>query len=127
MDEVESERNINLERPLALEKWRALGAIKAFSGASFVTEDGLELDDERISKETRKSLPQKRSIIDEDVLLAEAVLAYAARIDGFSDIPNTYAEARASDEAVVWRAAMKTEQNGIWSIVSRRTARPIGY
>ncbi|CEG41416.1 putative polyprotein [Plasmopara halstedii] len=76
---------------------------------TLLLEDGLELDDERRSKESERLPSSKRPKIDEDGLLDEAMLAYAATIDGVSDIPNAYAEAVASDEAVAWRAAMKTD------------------
>ena len=86
--------------------------------------DGAESDDTPPSS--------KRARIDEDGLLAEAVLAYAASIGGVSDTPNSYAEAIASDEAAEWRKAMETElashaQNGTWTLVPRgTTTRPIG-
>ena len=48
----------------------------------------------------------KRARIDGEGLLAEAVLAYDASIDGVPDTPNTYAEAIASDEAAEWRPAI---------------------
>ena len=65
-------------------------------------------------------------------MLAEAVLAYAAGIDGVPDTPNTYAEAIASDEAAEWRQAMDAElqshaRNQTWTLVPRGMAtRPIG-
>ena len=74
----------------------------------------------------------KRARIDEEGLLAEAVLAYAASIDGVPDTPNAYAEAIASDEAAEWRQAIDAElqshaRNQTWNLVPRGMAtRPIG-
>ena len=57
-------------------------------------------------------------------MLAEAVLAYAASIDGVLDTQNTYAEAIAGDEAAEWRQAMDAElqshaRNQTWTLVPR--------
>lgn len=63
-------------------------------------------------KENRRkgiSPSPKRPRIVKDGILAESVLACSAKIDDDTDIPNTYAEAVGSDEAMAWREAMKTE------------------
>ena len=64
----------------------------------------------------------KRARIDEDGLIAEAVMAYVAKIDDAVDVPTTYAEAISSDEADEWRKAMVAElcsheHNATWRLV----------
>ncbi|CEG43667.1 FOG: Transposon-encoded proteins with TYA, reverse transcriptase, integrase domains in various combinations [Plasmopara halstedii] len=66
----------------------------------------------------------KRARIDGDGLIAEAVLAYAVSVGEESDLPTTYAQAMASDEAKKWRPAMDAElnshrQNRTWTLVPR--------
>ncbi|KAE8963868.1 hypothetical protein PF011_g28877 [Phytophthora fragariae] len=74
----------------------------------------------------------KRARVDEDGLLAEAVLAYAANVGDADDAPTTYQQAIKSKEASEWVKAMNSElkahaDNGSWRLI-RRTAgvRPIG-
>jgi hypothetical protein len=67
----------------------------------------------------------KRARIDEDGLIAETVLAYAISVDDDPDVPTTYDEAVASDNAVKWREAMNTElrsheQNQTWTLKPRK-------
>nr|CAI72292.1 putative polyprotein [Phytophthora infestans] len=89
-------------------------------------------DDEDVERGSDGPSSPKRTRIDEDGLLAEAVLAYAASIGGVPDTPNTYAEAIASNEAGEWRRAMQSElnshsRNGTWTLVPRgTTTRSIG-
>ncbi|CEG46639.1 retrotransposon ty1-copia subclass [Plasmopara halstedii] len=59
--------------------------------------------------------------IDEDRLLAEAVLAYAASVGKADDVPTTYQQAMDSDDTAEWVKAMKAElraheQNGSWTL-----------
>ncbi|OWY90286.1 Integrase, catalytic core protein, partial [Phytophthora megakarya] len=51
----------------------------------------------------------KRARIDEEGLIAEAVMAYVANIVDAADVPTSYAEAMASPEAAKWRSAMAAE------------------
>ncbi|GMF45584.1 unnamed protein product [Phytophthora fragariaefolia] len=93
---------------------------------------GLDLNEERKSEGSDGPPSPKRTRIDEDGLIAEAVLAYAASIVEAADPPSTYAQAMASDEAAAWRKPMKAElrsheRNGTWTLVPRGTdIRPIG-
>ena len=48
----------------------------------------------------------KRARIDEDGLIAEAILAYAVSVDDDPNVPTTYDEAVAGDDAVKWREAL---------------------
>ncbi|POM74042.1 Integrase catalytic core protein [Phytophthora palmivora] len=64
----------------------------------------------------------KRARIDEDGLIAEVVVAYVANIVEVTDVPTTYAEAMASNEADGWRKAMNAElysheKNATWTLV----------
>uniref|UniRef100_H3H572 Polyprotein n=2 Tax=Phytophthora ramorum TaxID=164328 RepID=H3H572_PHYRM len=74
----------------------------------------------------------KRARVDEDGLLAEAVLAYAASVGDADDAPTTYQQAMKSNEASKWIKAMNSElkahaDNGSWTLVRRTSgARPIG-
>ena len=76
--------------------------------------------------------PPKRARIDEDGLIAEAVLAYAVSVDDDPDVPTTYDGAVASDDAVKWHEAMNTElrsheQNKTWTLKPRNNiSRTIG-
>uniref|UniRef100_A0AAV1UB84 Retroviral polymerase SH3-like domain-containing protein n=1 Tax=Peronospora matthiolae TaxID=2874970 RepID=A0AAV1UB84_9STRA len=95
-------------------------------------EPALLLENEKYDDEAHQSEwsdgppPPKRARIDDEGLLAEAVLAYAANVDGIPDTPNTYAEAIASGEADEWRKAIDAElhshaKNHTWTLVSRKT------
>ncbi|GMF35814.1 unnamed protein product [Phytophthora fragariaefolia] len=101
-------------------------------GPVFLLEGGLDLNEERKPEGSDGPPSPKRSRIDEDGLIAEAVLAYAASIVEAADPPSTYAQAMASDETAAWRKAMKAElrsheRNGTWTLVPRGTdIRPIG-
>lgn len=74
----------------------------------------------------------KRARIDEDGLIAEAILAYAVSVGEESDLPTTYAQAMSSDEAEQWRQAMDAElqshhKNKTWTLVPRESiGRTIG-
>ncbi|KAG2849693.1 hypothetical protein PC113_g17343 [Phytophthora cactorum] len=74
----------------------------------------------------------KRARVDEDRLLAEAVLAYAASVGDADDAPTTYTQAMKSNEASEWVKAMDAElhahtDNGSWTLIRRNPdARPIG-
>ena len=98
----------------------------------FLLENGVDADDERLSESRDVPPSPKRARIDEEGLLAEAVLACAASVGGVPDTPNPYAEAVASDEAAEWRKDMDAEllshdRNHTWTLVPRETAtRPIG-
>ena len=76
--------------------------------------------------------PPKRARIDEDGLIAEAVLAYAVSVDDDPDVPTAYDGAVASDDAVKWHEAMNTElrsheQNKTWTLKPRNNiSRTIG-
>ena len=60
----------------------------------------------------------KRPRVDEDSLLAEAVLAYAANVGDADDAPSTYQQAMKSDEASEWLKAteseLKAQSHGLW-------------
>jgi hypothetical protein len=58
----------------------------------FLLEDGTDAAEERKSEGSDGPPSPKRARIDEDGLLAEAVLAYAASIGNAVDIPTTYAQ-----------------------------------
>jgi hypothetical protein len=98
----------------------------------FLLEDGTDAAEERESEGSDGPPSPKRARIDEDGLLAEAVLAYAASVGDAVDLPTTYAQAMASDDAAQWREAMDAEllsheRNGTWTLVPRGTAnRTIG-
>ncbi|KAE8995982.1 hypothetical protein PR002_g19461 [Phytophthora rubi] len=98
----------------------------------FLLEDGTDAEEERKSEGSDGPPSPKRARIDEDGLLADAVLAYAASIGDAVDIPTTHAQAMASDDAAQWREAMDAEllsheRNGTWTLVPRGTAnRTIG-
>ncbi|OWZ13314.1 LOW QUALITY PROTEIN: Integrase, catalytic core protein [Phytophthora megakarya] len=78
--------------------------------------------DEEQKLEHRDGPPSpNRARIDEDTLVAEAVLAYSASIVEGTD---TYAQGMVSSEAAKWRDAMKAElllheRNGTWTLVPR--------
>ena len=98
----------------------------------FLLENVSDADDEQ-HFDWSDGLPSpKRARIDERGLLAEAVLAYSASIDGVPETPYTYAEAIACDEAAEWRQEIDAElqshsRNQTWTLVPRGTAtRPIG-
>ncbi|KAE9007452.1 hypothetical protein PR001_g16969 [Phytophthora rubi] len=98
----------------------------------FLLENGDD-DDEGHETEGSDGPPSpKRPRIDENGHIAEAVLAYVARIVDGADPPATYAQAMASDEAAAWRDAMDAEllsheRNGTWTLVPRGTdTRSIG-
>ncbi|OWY95105.1 polyprotein [Phytophthora megakarya] len=87
-------------------------------------EDGLDGDEEQKSEGSDGPPSPKRARIDEDTLIAEAVLAYTASIVEGTDTPTTYAQAMASSEAAKWCDAMKAEllsheRNGTWTLVPR--------
>ncbi|KAE8906867.1 hypothetical protein PF007_g22869 [Phytophthora fragariae] len=95
----------------------------------FLLEDGTDAEEERKSEGSDGPPSPKRARIDEDGLLAEAVLAYAASIGDAVDIPTTHAQAMSSDDAAQWREAMDAEllshvRNGSWTLVPRGTANP---
>ena len=69
--------------------------------------DGQE--DEELKEESDSPPTPKRARIDEDDLIAEAVIAYAVSMDEDTELPTTYAQAMASDEAPKWREAMDAE------------------
>ncbi|OWZ18262.1 reverse transcriptase [Phytophthora megakarya] len=63
----------------------------------------------------------KRPRFDEDSLLAEAVLAYAADIGNADDAPTTYQQAKQNNESSEWAEAMNIElkahaDNGSWTL-----------
>ncbi|CEG42009.1 polyprotein [Plasmopara halstedii] len=66
-------------------------------------------DDEESAEGNEGPQAPKRARIDEDGLVAEAVLAYAVSIDDDMDLPSTYAQAMASDDAIKWREAIDAE------------------
>lgn len=56
------------------------------------------------SEEASDGLPTlKRARIDEDGLIAKAVLAYAVRINKDTDLPTTYDQAMSTTDAFKWR------------------------
>uniref|UniRef100_A0AAV1VJJ4 Integrase catalytic domain-containing protein n=1 Tax=Peronospora matthiolae TaxID=2874970 RepID=A0AAV1VJJ4_9STRA len=97
----------------------------------FLLEEGTDAEEERKSEGRDGPSYPKRARIDEDGLIAEAVLAYAASIDTV-DLPTTYAQAIASEDSTQWREAMDAEllshkRNDTWTLVPRGTAiRTIG-
>uniref|UniRef100_A0AAV1TLZ0 Polyprotein n=1 Tax=Peronospora matthiolae TaxID=2874970 RepID=A0AAV1TLZ0_9STRA len=74
----------------------------------FLLEEGTDAEEERKSEGRDGPSYPKRARIDEDGLIAEAVLAYAASIDTV-DLPTTYAQAIASEDSTQWREAMDAE------------------
>ena len=48
----------------------------------------------------------KRPRVDEDGLLAEAILAFSASVGNADDVPTTYQQAMKSNEASEWIKAM---------------------
>ncbi|KAG2905207.1 hypothetical protein PC114_g11610 [Phytophthora cactorum] len=93
-------------------------------------EDGLDANDEPEGSDV--SAVPEASRIDEDGLIADAVLANPACFDGVPETPNAYAEAANSDAAAEWHRAMKAElashaRNSTWTPVPRVMAtRPTG-
>ncbi|CAH0521586.1 unnamed protein product [Peronospora belbahrii] len=84
--------------------------------------DGSDADDEHHSDWSVGFPSLKRARIDEEGFLAEAVLAYAASIDGVPETPKGYVEAITSDEAAEWRQAIDAElqshaRNQTWTLV----------
>jgi hypothetical protein len=75
----------------------------------FLLEDGTDAAEERESEGSDGPPSPKRARIDEDGLLAEAILAYAATVGVAVDLPTTYGEAMASGDAAQWREAMDAE------------------
>ena len=89
--------------------------------------------DEHLQSEGSDGPPSpKRARIDEDGLIAEAVMAYVANIDDAVDVPTTYAEAISNHESDEWRKAMEAEfcshqHNATWRLVPRgASTRTIG-
>lgn len=70
-------------------------------------EDGLDATEEQSAEGSDGPPSPKRARTDEDDLIAETVLAYAASVNEGADPLATYAEAMASDESVEWWNAMK--------------------
>ncbi|POM72303.1 Integrase catalytic core protein, partial [Phytophthora palmivora] len=90
----------------------------------FLLENGSD-GGEYVQSEGSDSPPSpKRARIDEEGLIAEAVMAYAANIVDAADVPTSYAEATASPDAAKWRSAMAAElrsheKNATWTLVPR--------
>lgn len=93
-------------------------------------EDGDGSED--ASNGSNKSPSPKRARIDDEGLIAEAVLAYAASVGEADDAPSTYSQALRSFDNCNWNQAMQAElkahaDNGSWTLVPRRQdIRPIG-
>ncbi|CEG35933.1 uncharacterized protein PHALS_00257 [Plasmopara halstedii] len=66
-------------------------------------------DDKELEEGSEGPPTPKRARIDEDGLITEAVLAYAVSVNDDTDLPTTYAQAMASDDAMKWREAMDAE------------------
>ncbi|GMF32340.1 unnamed protein product [Phytophthora lilii] len=65
---------------------------------------------------------RKRPRVDEENLIVEAVLAYAANVGEADDAPTTYQQAMKSNESSEWAKAMNAElkahaDNGSWTLV----------
>ncbi|KAE9188971.1 hypothetical protein PF004_g22347 [Phytophthora fragariae] len=94
----------------------------------FLLEDGTDAEEERKPEGSDGPPSPKRARIDEDGLLAEAVLGYAASIGDAVDIPTTHAQAMASDDTAQWREAIDAEllsheRNGTWTLVPQVRSR----
>ncbi|OWZ24435.1 hypothetical protein PHMEG_000505 [Phytophthora megakarya] len=95
-------------------------------------ENGPEDEQDVLSKDSNYPPSPKRARIDEDGLVAEAVMAYVANIVEVPDAWNSYAEAMASSETAELRKAMDAELfthklNATWELVPLRTdTRSIG-
>ncbi|POM67185.1 Integrase catalytic core protein [Phytophthora palmivora] len=90
----------------------------------FLLENGQNDGEESRSEGSDGPPSPKLARIDEDGLIAEAVMAYVANIIEVTDVPTTYAEAMASHEADEWRKAMNAElysheKNTTWTLVPR--------
>ncbi|CEG49225.1 retrovirus-related pol polyprotein from transposon tnt 1-94 [Plasmopara halstedii] len=89
-------------------------------------------DEEQKVKESDTPPIAKRARIDEEGLIAEAVLAYAANVGEVDDAPTTYQQAMNSEDAMEWVKAMNAElkahlENGSWLLVpKKKDVRPIG-
>uniref|UniRef100_A0AAV1UDP2 Retroviral polymerase SH3-like domain-containing protein n=1 Tax=Peronospora matthiolae TaxID=2874970 RepID=A0AAV1UDP2_9STRA len=90
-------------------------------------------DDEAQKPEWRDGPPSpKRARIDDEELLAEAALLYAANFDGIPDTPNTCARSIPSGEADVWSKAIDAElhshaQNHTWTLFRRKNYNPFDW
>lgn len=81
-------------------------------------------DDEESAEGSEDPPTPKRARIDEDGLIVEAFLAYAVSNNNNADLPTTYVQAMASDDAVKWRKAMGAElrshkENRRWTLKPR--------
>ncbi|GMF22451.1 unnamed protein product [Phytophthora lilii] len=75
----------------------------------YLLEDDLDIDEEQKSEDSYGPSSPKRPRVDEDGLLAEAVVAYASSMVEATDPPSTYAQAMGSADAAEWREAINTE------------------
>lgn len=97
----------------------------------FLLTDGLSNEEQKV-EESDNSPSAKRARIDDEGLIAEAVLAYAASVGEADDAPTTYRQAMNSDDAHAWQKAINTkleahEENGSWTLVSKKeSVREIG-
>ncbi|CAI5714054.1 unnamed protein product [Peronospora farinosa] len=102
------------------------------NGLIMADENTMNSDDDPDNDDHFYPPSPKRPRIDEDNLLAEAVLAYAASIGDANDAPTTYQQAMDSDEVKEWVKAMSAElkahsENGSWSLVPKmKNVRIIG-
>ena len=76
-------------------------------------------DEEQKMEESDDRPTSKRARIDEEGLIAEAVLAYAANVGEADDAQTTYQQAMNRNDAQEWVKAMSTElkahaENGSW-------------
>lgn len=90
------------------------------------------LEDGSVSEGSNGPPSTKRPRIDDDGLIAEAVLAYAASVGDADDAPTTNQQAMNSSDSSEWMKAMKAElmahaENGSWALVpKKKDVRPIG-
>ncbi|CAI5730579.1 unnamed protein product [Peronospora farinosa] len=94
------------------------------NGLIMADENTMDSDDDPDNDDHFYPPSLKRPRIDEDNLLAEAVLAYAASIGDANDATTTYQQAMDSDEVKEWVKAMSAEleahsENGSWSLVPK--------
>ena len=80
---------------------------------------------EGASEDSNGPSSPKRARVDDESLIAEAVLAYAASVGEADDAPSTYSQALNSSYNCKWNQAMQAElkahaDNGSWTMVPRR-------
>ncbi|CEG45003.1 polyprotein [Plasmopara halstedii] len=107
MDDMDHAPSINVQRQMPSESpvQNRLEIMEYHQSTQLQHENHVEESEE--SSEGPTTL--NGAMIDEDGLIAKADLAYAVCIDDSTDLPTTYAQALASDDAMKWREAMNAE------------------